>query len=114
MKMAKKIVVFYNQVFFRPLRLLMFSFTHNRERKFIPEKRTVFTPITPLPLSEFVEEFPAVEEELNFKPVILPKEGMTLEDAREMIQKYTDDMIATINKRYDILTEMINKVQPTE
>ena len=109
---TKKIINFYNQVFFRPLRLVLYTFTHDRGTQMIPEKRAVFSPIDPVPLSECVEMYPDVDEELEFKPLELPKGTLNLEDAREMIQKYTDNMIETINKRYDILTDMINKVQP--
>jgi hypothetical protein len=110
--LTKKILVFFNQVFFRPLRLLLYTFTHERGVQHIPEKRTVFSPIQPVPLSECVEEFPVLSDEMSFRPLIIPKGTMNLEEAREMIQQYTDDMIDTINKRYDSLQEMISKVQP--
>ena len=111
-ELTKKIINYFNQVFFRPLRLLLYTFTHDRGVQQIPEKRTVFSPIQPVPLSECVEEFPVVSEEMSFKPIVMPKGTMSLEDAREMIQRYTDEMIDTINKRYDSLQDMIAKVQP--
>lgn len=109
---TQKILTFYNQVFFRPLRLILYSFTHNVESVKVPEKRRVFTPVPPVPLSQCDEAPHYVDDSMQFKPFTLQKGPLTLEDARELIQQYTDNVIDIINKRYDNLTDMVAKIQP--
>ncbi|EAY22717.1 hypothetical protein TVAG_476460 [Trichomonas vaginalis G3] len=110
---TQKILSFYNQVFFRPLRLILYSYTHNREDVLVPQKRRIFTPIQPVPLANCVEEPYYVDDSITFKPFVLPKGNINLEDARELIQQYTENVIDIINKRYDNLEEMVGKVQQT-
>ena len=111
---TQKIAEFVATIFIRPIRLLLYQFCHERRKAQIPETRRVFKPIQPVPLSECTEVFPAIDEELDFRPPVIPKpslQGLCLEDAKQMIQQYTDNIIATINKRYDKLEEMAGKMQ---
>lgn len=109
---AQKILAFYNQVFFRPLRLILYSYTHDRGIQTVVERRRIFWPATPVPLSQCEEEPNYVDDSMQFKPFPMPKGPLTLEDAREMIQQYTEGIIEIINKRYDNLGDMIAKIQP--
>lgn len=110
-ELTQKIVEFVGTSFIKPIRLLLYQFCHVRRQVQIPEVRKVFTPIQPVPLSECEEQFPAIVEEMEFKPPVIPKDGICLEDAKQMIQKYTENIIATINKRYDALDEMAQHMQ---
>jgi len=99
--------------FFRPLRMVLHPFTFQRKTELIPFDKKVFQPITPIPLSECEEERPPISEEMEFHPMnLMKKEGITLEDAKDMIRKYTDDVILKINQRYDLLEEMMTKLHP--
>ena len=111
---TQKIADFVSTIFIRPIRLYLYQFCHERRKAQIPETRRVFQPIQPVPLSECEEVFPVLDESMDFKPPVIPKpgQGLSLEDAKLMIQKYTENVIATINKRYDALEEMASKMQP--
>ena len=112
---TQKVAEFVATIFIRPIRLLLYQFCHERRKTQVLETRRVFKPIQPVPLSECYEVFPALDESMDFKPPVLPKlgptGGLSLEDAKQMIQQYTDNVIATINKRYDALEELATKMQ---
>lgn len=108
---TKTVLEFLSDVFLSPIRLIMFQFCHKRLPNPILEQRRVFTPIQPVPLSECEEILPAIDESMTFKPPIIPTAGICLEDARAAIEKYTENVIATINKRYDALEELASHMQ---
>ncbi|EAY17695.1 hypothetical protein TVAG_170070 [Trichomonas vaginalis G3] len=108
---TKVVIEFVSDVLLNPIRLIMFQFCYERATNPIPETRRVFTPIQPVPLSECEEVLPVIDENLAFKPPIVPSSGICLEDARAIIEKYTETVIDTINRRYDALDEMALRMQ---
>lgn len=111
---TRNIISFVNTAFLRPLRLIVHPFYVERQKAAILEQRKVFQPAPPVPLSECIEQIPAVPEELEFSPISIPHvDHMNLQEVKEMIQKYTEDTIATIDKRYDMLDQAIAKLQET-
>lgn len=109
---TQNLVQFFSVVIIRPIRLILYQFNIERRSEMVPEFKKIFIPISPIPLSECEEELPVVEESMQFQPMVIPRNGITLEDAREMIEKYTEGVIDTINKRYDALEELVTKIQP--
>lgn len=109
---TEEVLQVFSSAIIKPIRLLLYQFNVERRVESIPDLRKVFIPVQPVALSECEEEVPVHEESMEFQPMVIPKTGITLEDAREMIEKYTEGVIATINARYDALDEMISKVQP--
>lgn len=110
-EVTETILNFFASTLIKPLRLLLYNASVPRPMAHIALPKKVFIPISPVPLDQCQEQFPVVAEELEFKPFRIPGEVINLEDAREMINRYTDDVIATINKRYDVLDDLIAKIQ---
>jgi hypothetical protein len=93
---------YVTQVFIRPIRLLMHPFAEHHRPGKVRRFRTVFRPVTPVPLEECVECFPVVREEELF-PLCpkFPMDVARLEDLRQVVRQYTEEMIGVINHRYD-------------
>ena len=90
--------------FLRPLRLFVHPYYIQRPQQNIQELRKVFQPVKPIPLSECIEEIPEPPEDAQFAPLILPHTtSVNLEEVKQMIRQYTDSVIQTIDKRYDLL-----------
>lgn len=88
----------------RPIRLLVHPFYIERPQEGISESRKVYQPVTPTPLSECVEEIPDPPEDAQFPQLVIPRvDAMNLEDVKQMIHKYTDEIVKAIDKRYDLL-----------
>lgn len=109
---TKDLVYLITHVFLRPLRLLLHPFTMERHPTYVLEMRKVSRPVKPVPLSECEEFHPVVDEEMEFPILSIPKNAINLEDVKQMIQDYTDNVISTIEKRYDLLDEQISHIAP--
>jgi hypothetical protein len=111
---AKSIISFTTMTFFRPLRLVLYPFYLSLAVEPTYALRKIFQPVQPVPLAECEEFFPVIDEARDFKPFPLAPTvtTMNLEDVKQMIQRYTDDVIDTIERRYDMLEEQIAKVAP--
>jgi hypothetical protein len=80
----------------------------------VDQRRKVFRPVRPVPLAECDEFFPVFPESRQFQPFPLPPNvaTMNVEDMKQMIQEYADNVIAVIDRRYDLLEEGIAKIAP--
>jgi hypothetical protein len=108
---AEEVLRFICDVMLRPIRLILMAFRQEPFYVAKPESRKVFRAPPVIPLAEFTEEFPMAAPGDDFGPPEVPKlTGLTLADVRETMMKSTDAMIATIDKRYDRLDEMVTKV----
>jgi hypothetical protein len=111
---AKVILNFVTTTFLRPLRLILYSFYLEAPAVQSYELRKIFQPVHPVPLSDCDEVFPVPDDARSFRPFPLAPSvnTMNLEDIKQMLQKYTEDVIDTIEKRYDLLEECVSKVTP--
>ncbi|KAK8888492.1 hypothetical protein M9Y10_039571 [Tritrichomonas musculus] len=100
--------------FLRPLRLILHPFYIERSCRIDqPNYFKVFQPVNPVPLSECTEILPVIEEDKEFPILNIPQDGtMNLEAMKNMIKMYTDGIIATIEKRYDVLDDQVAKLNP--
>lgn len=99
--------------FLRPLRLILRPYYSQNPPYRLPVMKKVFQPVTPIPLSECQEILPVVEEDKEFPILNIPTDGtMNLEAMKTMIKMYTDNVISTIEKRYDALDEQMAKINP--
>ena len=109
---TQEILKFFSMTFIRPIRLIIHTYQSDPYKMIFLEMKRVFTPPAVLPpMSEFVQQYDELPEEDKFHPLYYPKfSGLTLADVREAMNKYTDQMIETINKRYDHLENMVQKL----
>ena len=108
---TQKMLRYIDQVFLKPIRLMMFPFYHPVEPSSFVSVRKIFHPVTPDPLSECLED--STESEYAFPLLPFPRNvsTMALQDMKDLIQRYTDDVIETINKRYDALEQEIARAE---
>jgi hypothetical protein len=107
---AEEVLRFICDAMLKPIRLIIMVF--HQEPFYIekPESRKVFQAPPAIPLVEFAEEFPLPAPGHEFVPPEFPKlTGLTLADVREAMVRYTDAMVATIDRRYDRLEDLVTK-----
>jgi hypothetical protein len=100
-------------VFLRPIRLIMFPFYNQLQVDRVQEERKIYAPANPVSLSECVEPGPYYGEDKMW-PLLptLSGEEIPLEDFKEILGKYTSEMIGTINSRFDTIDSEIERVKP--
>lgn len=95
----------------KPIRMIYAVYHFPEKEEVIETKRKVFQPITPEPLKnckEYREEPPL---EMQFSPPILPLQNtMSLEQVKETIANYTNQMIEKINTRFDNLEALVENI----
>lgn len=105
------ILKYISTTFIRPIRLILHSFTAEPYAFQFYEPRKVFQPPLPLPLNDFVENFPLPEEDEQFVPPELPRlTDVHLIDVRYAITKYTESVLKTIDARYDRLENTLTNL----
>jgi hypothetical protein len=106
---AEHILRFISDTFIRPLRLIILTMRQEPARVNMPECRKISTPPISLPLSEFSEEhLPSVDE---FTPPEFPRLiGLTLADVREAMARYTAEALQVIERRYDKLDDIAQRI----
>jgi hypothetical protein len=109
---TRQLIAYVTSVFLRPLRLILPPFYVRKVPTVRTERRKVFRPVTPVPLSECEEQFPLIPESRQFQPFPLPPSVATMgmEEMKQMIQEYAENMIAVIERRYDVLEEGVAKM----
>ena len=96
---------------FRPIRLIYYLYHFPKKEKKIICRRKIFQPISPNPLSDYQEVIEDAPIELQFTPVIYPRlTSLSIEEVRETITNYTNDIIDKINKRYDHLESLLDNI----
>lgn len=105
-----RILKFLTSSFFRPIRVILKPFLIERPIKKIEFAAKIFTPIKPVPLDMCEEVSQLPELDIQFTPFVIPKGRMSLGLAKYHIEKYTEDMIDKINKRYDRMENMIHNI----
>lgn len=114
LKQTETLLSYVSQTFIKPIRLVMMPFYKPITNKHVVTPKRIFQPTTPDPLDECVERLPVLDEDKQFPLLAIPRSNeMNLGDLKRMIQQYTDNVIETINKRYDLLeAEMAKNVTP--
>jgi hypothetical protein len=109
---TRQLIAFVTNVLLRPLRLVLPPFYLKTTPTVMIERRKVFRPVVPVSLAECEEQFPLVPESRQFQPFPLPPNVATMgvEDMKQMIQEYAENMIAVIERRYDVLEEGVAKM----
>lgn len=113
-KQVETLLSYISQTFIKPIRLVMMPFYKPTVNKRVIMPKKIFQPTHPDPLDECVERLPVLSEDKQFPLLAIPRDNeMNLGDFKRMIQQYTDNVIETINKRYDLLeAEMAKSVTP--
>ena len=107
-----ELIKFITTSFLRPLRLVLSPYYLKTHTGYILEMKKVFRPVEPVPLDECVQEFDVTPEDELFPIVNIPQGVETIDMAtmKQIIRQYTDDMVKTIEKRYDTLEGQMAKL----